>query len=679
METGSAFLLDEGDELHISDTVTLTFHSKHAVQEVNLTPTQEQEKAVFSDRYLLTGRLLGEGGYGKVLVGIQQESQRQVACKMVRIDHLYNKLAVPNLRRPTGGRESRPRNSRQRWPTKVANCFREFDILKDISHPNIIALEKVFWSQDTIYIFQELVTGGDLFSYLEYNNGRLTSFLSAVTIYQVLKGVAYLHDQEIVHRDLKPDNILMTSLGNDARAVITDFGNARYLPTESSNNELAAKKRQRMFSYVGTLEYAAPEIHRANRAIPAEQGYSKSVDMWSIGSITATIVSGDVIFVDRSHPKYEIDPRAVIVGLAAICDLSILDDEYHPVWSTTDDGPKDFIRRLLVLEEDARMTATEALEHYWFSAYQKNFENLYSRSTKDWQPRERHVQLVERIPFDMHKIPIKRLDDQRFERTGLPMVKSATPYSEPTLFRKLTSSHQWRTNTPLPSIIDDYEASQFASQVQPSSSAPRYLGVQDTFAQKSGSEVQCGQQPHGAWPQDLQALDANLCRVHRTNFAKSPRCSLERQHAPKSADASGMYNEDGINVSRESCESFNCVMDNYPPKGCRAGLQHSASQAYEESIQVDETPLDEQHELGITYQQGEKRHYQNQCLEVAETQQSQTKDQGSLIVYETPPEIFRKQPTHVSVFPGVAGTDQFGGKRCDHTRSKRRRLSRCCA
>lgn len=107
-------------------------------------------------------------------------------------------------------------------------------------------------------MFQELVTGGDLFSYLEYKGGRLYDVEAAVVIRQVLKGVEYLHSQNIVHRDLKPDNILMTSLDDGARVVITDFGNARLLPKDDSISGSKPVFGKRMHSLVGTLEYAAP-------------------------------------------------------------------------------------------------------------------------------------------------------------------------------------------------------------------------------------------------------------------------------------------------------------------------------------------------------------------------------------------------------------------------------------
>jgi serine/threonine protein kinase len=100
------------------------------------------------------------------------------------------------------------------------------------------------------YIFQELVTGGDLFSYLERKNGQLSDVTAAVIIRQILIALEYLHDQNIVHRDLKPENILMTSLASGCRVVLTDFGHAKKIDNHSA----------RMNTMAGTFEYIAPSV-----------------------------------------------------------------------------------------------------------------------------------------------------------------------------------------------------------------------------------------------------------------------------------------------------------------------------------------------------------------------------------------------------------------------------------
>lgn len=236
--------------------------------------TFSNSQQLFKDRFEITNQVLGIGGYGSVFAAIHKKSNRQLACKVIEVEICPTSVSTKS-REPlkditssrqknhaipeTVGKTEKRRNlDNQKLRIKDDPQFREFEILKDLDHPNIIRLEKVFWSVNTFYIFQELVTGGDLFSYIESKGGRLHDIEAAVILRQALKAVEYLHERDIVHRDLKPDNILITSTAEGARIVVTDFGNARYLPENVAElHDLPAKKR-RMFTIAGTIEYVAP-------------------------------------------------------------------------------------------------------------------------------------------------------------------------------------------------------------------------------------------------------------------------------------------------------------------------------------------------------------------------------------------------------------------------------------
>ncbi|KKY20479.1 putative meiosis-specific serine threonine-protein kinase mek1 [Diplodia seriata] len=173
---------------------------------------------------------------------------------------------------------------------------REFEVLKDLDHPNIIKLEKVYHSDAGFYIFQELIPGGDLFSFItNRHESGMPTIEAGVIVYQILKGVE-----------------------TASRAVITDFGQARYLPEEDA--------AQRMKTMAGTLGFNAPEIFKRNSKIPFGSGYSKAVDIWSVGCVTAQLLTGKPMFHENDAENQE----AAVKILSSRCNLDILDND--PAW-----------------------------------------------------------------------------------------------------------------------------------------------------------------------------------------------------------------------------------------------------------------------------------------------------------------------------------------------------------
>lgn len=98
------------------------------------------------------------------------------------------------------------------------------------------------------YLFTELASGGDLFSYLDSHGGVLQDWHSRVITFQIVLAIEYLHSNNIAHRDIKPENILISKTGFGGRVMLTDFGCANRV------NEITG----RLMSVVGTEGYAAP-------------------------------------------------------------------------------------------------------------------------------------------------------------------------------------------------------------------------------------------------------------------------------------------------------------------------------------------------------------------------------------------------------------------------------------
>lgn len=71
------------------------------------------------------------------MVGVHKKTQRQLACKIIDLCHLYAELPIPKIRAPnldSGISEKDPRKLGNQWPSRVSKRFREFDMLKDLNH-----------------------------------------------------------------------------------------------------------------------------------------------------------------------------------------------------------------------------------------------------------------------------------------------------------------------------------------------------------------------------------------------------------------------------------------------------------------------------------------------------------------------------------------------------------------
>lgn len=119
----------------------------------------------------------------------------------------------------------------------------------DVSKPHIIDLKKAFCSNNFVYIFTELASAGDMYSYLDSRGGTVDDLEGRVISRQILLALEYMHSNRIAHRDLKPENILiMQTYSFGCRVVLTDFGFANHTDQKSG----------RFMSRVGTDGYCAP-------------------------------------------------------------------------------------------------------------------------------------------------------------------------------------------------------------------------------------------------------------------------------------------------------------------------------------------------------------------------------------------------------------------------------------
>lgn len=170
----------------------------------------------------------------------------------------------------------------------------EIKIVALIEHPNIVHFSNVIQSADYAYIISELMTGGDLYQYMDKHT-RLSENQAALVIYYLLESIKYLHECGIVHRDIKPDNILVETVddGEDEQIVnikLIDFGLSKVILPD-----------QQLIDQCGTLSYVAPEVL-------LHYGYGKEVDLWSVG-IIMHFMYFSTYYINRLSGKLPFDSR----------------------------------------------------------------------------------------------------------------------------------------------------------------------------------------------------------------------------------------------------------------------------------------------------------------------------------------------------------------------------------
>uniref|UniRef100_A0A672RWW3 mitogen-activated protein kinase n=1 Tax=Sinocyclocheilus grahami TaxID=75366 RepID=A0A672RWW3_SINGR len=271
---------------------------------------------------------VGSGAYGSV-------------CSAYDV-RLRQKVAVKKLSRPF---QSLIHSRR---------TYRELRLLKHMKHENVIGLLDVFTPAASLEEFNEvyLVTnlmGADLNNIVKFQ--KLSDEHVQFLIYQLLRGLKYIHSAGLIHRDLKPSNV---AVNEDCELRILDFGLARQTDDE-------------MTGYVATRWYRAPEI------MLNWMHYNQTVDIWSVGCIMGELLKGKVLFPGNDcilpsrkplKPPLSVrDPSSNKIELFS--PFSNLSHPHLPSLTLA----VDLLKKMLVLDCDGRISASEALCHAYFSQY----------------------------------------------------------------------------------------------------------------------------------------------------------------------------------------------------------------------------------------------------------------------------------------------------------------------
>lgn len=292
------------------------------------------------DRYKKLEKI-GEGTYGVVFKALDKLTDRVVALKKIRLE--AEDEGIPST------------------------AIREISLLKELQHPNVVALLDVVCQTSKLYLVFEFLDQ-DLKSYLDKTSTVDTKLVKSF-LFQLLHGIAFCHSHRTLHRDLKPQNLLIDRNG---ALKLADFGLARAfgIPIGAYTHEVV------------TLWYRAPEI------LLGSKHYATAVDIWSIGCIFIEMLTKTPMFPGDS----EIDQLFKIFqvlgtpgetewrGVSKLPDYKVS----FPHWNAKDLSEKypqldhlslDLLKKMLRYDPSQRISAKEALNHPFFQEFNNIHQN----------------------------------------------------------------------------------------------------------------------------------------------------------------------------------------------------------------------------------------------------------------------------------------------------------------
>ncbi|XP_045793979.1 mitogen-activated protein kinase homolog MMK2-like [Trifolium pratense] len=292
-----------------------------------------------SSKYVPPIRPVGRGAYGIVCAAVNAETREEVAIKKVG-NAFDNRI-------------------------DAKRTLREIKLLRHMDHENVIALKDIIRPPqmenfNDVYIVYELMDT-DLHQIIR-SNQPLTDDHCRYFLYQLLRGLKYVHSVNVLHRDLKPSNLLLNS---NCDLKIGDFGLAR-----------TTSETDFMTEYVVTRWYRAPEL------LLNCSEYTAAIDIWSVGCILGEIMTRQPLFPGKDY-VHQLRLITELIGSPDDTSLGFLRSDnarrylkqlpqyprqqFAARFPNMSSGAVDLLEKMLVFDPTRRITVDEALRHQYLA------------------------------------------------------------------------------------------------------------------------------------------------------------------------------------------------------------------------------------------------------------------------------------------------------------------------
>jgi mitogen-activated protein kinase 1/3 len=309
------------------------------------------------DDYYEYIKKVGHGAYGVVISALDHRTNTKVAIK--KITNAFEDLI------------------------DAKRILREIKLLSFFSHENVVALLDILrpaapTGYNDIYIVTDLMET-DLHRVI-YSKQELSDEHIQYFMYQLLRGVLYMHSANVIHRDLKPSNLL---LNKNCDLKICDLGLARGFDKDAEN----------LTEYVVTRWYRAPEV------ILSSSEYTKQIDVWSAGCIFAELLGRAPLFPGEDYLD-QVQRVIGVLGTPSAEDMHFIGNQparryilklpkrdrvrWAQLYPKANPIALDLLDKMIVFNPGRRWTVAQCLAHPYFKELHSPEEEPMAPAPFDW-------------------------------------------------------------------------------------------------------------------------------------------------------------------------------------------------------------------------------------------------------------------------------------------------------